>query len=248
MKNQKIKMILVIDVGNTKIKAAVFEQDTLILREELSKDFFLDPLKKILKKNKNIKKTIISSVTNVSEEVILYLQNKTQLLFVTTEMQFPFQNKYETPHTLGIDRKVLVTGAVLKYSNQNVLIIDAGTCITYDFVDANKNYFGGAISPGLAMRYNALNHFTAKLPQLESEYPNSFVGNSTNQSIHSGVVNGILYEMEGFINDYLRQYEHLTIILTGGDTLFLAKRLKNPIFANSNFLLESLNLLYQYNT
>lgn len=241
-------MILVIDVGNTKIKAAVFEQDTLIYREELSKDFFLEPLKKILKKNKTIKKTIISSVANVSEEVILYLQNKTQLLFVTTEMRFPFQNKYETPHTLGIDRKVLVTGAVLKYPNQNVLIIDAGTCITYDFVDANKNYFGGAISPGLAMRYNALNHFTAKLPKLESEYPNSFVGNSTNQSIHSGVVNGILYEMEGFINDYLRQYEHLTIILTGGDTLFLAKRLKNPIFANSNFLLESLNLLYQYNT
>lgn len=241
-------MILVIDIGNTKIKTAVFEQDTLIFKENFSIDIFLQGLKKIFKKNKTIEKTILSAVANVSEEVIAFLQNKTSLFFVTTETSFPFQNKYETPLTLGMDRKVLVTGAVLKYPNQNVLIIDAGTCITYDFVDADKNYFGGAISLGVEMRYKALNHFTAKLPLLKSEYPNSILGNSTNQSIHSGVVNGILYEMDGFINDYLRQYEHLTIILTGGDALFLAKRLKNPIFANSNFLLESLNLLYQYNT
>jgi type III pantothenate kinase len=248
LKNQKIKMILVIDIGNTKIKAAVFEQDTLIFKEEFSKEYFLEELKFFFKKNKIIKKTIISSVANIPEEVIMYLKNKTHLFFVTIETLFPFQNKYETPQTLGIDRKVLVTGAVLKYPNQNVLIIDAGTCITYDFVDDKKNYFGGAISPGISMRYKALNHFTAKLPILEIEDPNSIIGNSTYQSIHSGVVNGILYEMDGFINDYLRHYEHLTIILTGGDALFLAKRLKNPIFANSNFLLESLNLLYQYNT
>ena len=241
-------MVLVIDVGNTKIKAAVFEQDTLILREEITKDFFLKELKKIFKKNKLIQKTIISSVANVSDEILYYLQNKTHLFHVTTETQFPFENKYETPMTLGIDRKVLVTGAVLKYPEQNVLIIDAGTCITYDFVDAHKKYFGGAISPGLTIRYKALNHYTSKLPHLLPEYPNSIIGNSTYQSMHSGVVNGILYEIEGFINDYLRQYEHLTIILTGGDALFLAKRLKNPIFANSNFLLESLNLLYLYNT
>ena len=181
------------------------------------------------------------------KEAIEFLKNKTELVIITQETKFPFINKYQTPITLGLDRKVLVAGAVLKFPKQNCLIIDAGSCITYDFVDANSNYFGGAISPGIQMRYKALNNFTAKLPLLEKEYPLQFIGNSTNQAIHSGVVSGILFEMEGFITSYLREFEYLTIILTGGDTDFLAKRLKNTIFANSNFLLESLNLLHQYN-
>lgn len=241
-------MILVIDIGNTKIKAAVFEQDIMLFRTEFSTAFFLKEVKKILKKYNKTKKTIISSVASTPEEVIRYLQNKTHLFCVSIETHFPFQNKYETPQTLGIDRKVLIAGAVIKYPNQNVLVIDAGTCITYDFVDANSIYYGGAITPGLTMRYKALHHFTAKLPNLDAEYPNSIIGNSTNQSIHSGVVNGILFEIQGFINDYESNFKDLTIILTGGDALFLAKRLKNRIFANSNFLLESLNLLYKYNT
>jgi len=240
-------MILAIDVGNTKIKVAVFEQDTLVFKKDFTNESFLDGMKKILKKYPKSNKTILSSVSTLSEEVILLLKSKTELHIISHESIFPFENKYTTPLTLGMDRKVLVSGAVLKYPNQNCLIIDAGTCITYDFVDTEKNYFGGAISPGIEMRYKALNHFTAKLPKLEFNEPDYFIGDSTNQSMHSGVVNGVLYELEGFINDYLREKKYLTIILTGGDALFLAKRLKNPIFANSNFLLESLNLLYQYN-
>jgi type III pantothenate kinase len=240
-------MILAIDVGNTKIKVAVFEQDTMILKEDYTNETLVEGLKKIFKKFPKSNKTIISSVSNLSEDAFLLLKSKNKLYFLTNESFFPFENKYATPLTLGIDRKVIVSGAVLKYPKQNCLIIDAGTCITYDFVDENKHYFGGAISPGIEMRYKAINYYTAKLPKLDIEEPDSYMGNSTNQSIHSGVVNGVIYEIEGFINDYLKESKYLTIILTGGDALFLAKRLKNPIFANSNFLLESLNLLYQYN-
>ena len=240
-------MIIAIDVGNTKIKVAVFEQDTLILKEEYTNETLLDGVKFFLKKFPKSNKTIISSVSNVLEEVILLLKSETEVHILSNKSDFPFENKYSTPLTLGMDRKVLVSGAVLKFPKQNCLIIDAGSCITYDFVDADKNYFGGAISPGIDMRYKALNNFTAKLPKLELDESEYFIGDSTNQSIHSGVVNGVIYEMEGFINDYLREKKYLTIILTGGDALFLAKRLKNPIFANSNFLMESLNLLHQYN-
>ena len=240
-------MILAIDVGNTKIKVAVFELDTIILKEDFTNETIFEGLKKIYKKFQKCNKTIVSSVSNLSKEVILLLESESKLHFLTSESIFPFNNKYATPLTLGIDRKVIVAGAVLKFPKQNCLIIDAGSCITYDFVDENENYFGGAISPGIEMRYKALNNFTAKLPLLEKEYPSHLIGTSTNQSIHSGIINGVVHEMEGFINDYLRENKYLTIILTGGDALFLAKRLKNPIFANSNFLLESLNLLYQYN-
>ena len=240
-------MILAIDVGNTKIKVAIFELDTMIFKEEYTNETFLEGLKKIYKKFPTSNKTIVSSVSNVSKEVILLLQSKSNVSVLTSESVFPFENKYATPLTLGMDRKVIVAGAALKFPKQNCLIIDAGSCITYDFIDENKNYFGGAISPGIEMRYKALNNFTAKLPLLEKEYPTHTIGNSTNQSIHSGIVNGVVHEIEGFIGDYSRRNKHLTIILTGGDALFLAKRLKNPIFANSNFLLESLNLLYQYN-
>lgn len=126
------------------------------------------------------------------------------------------------------------------------MVIDAGTCVTYDFIDEENNYLGGAIAPGLRLRYEVLHNFTAKLPLLSLESPKDFIGTSTSESIHSGVVNGFAYEIDGFIDEYKARYSNFIIILTGGDTDFLAKRLKNTIFANSNFLLESLNQTFQY--
>ncbi|MEY3501329.1 MAG: Type pantothenate kinase, partial [Bacteroidota bacterium] len=143
---------------------------------------------------------------------------------------------------------------VLTFPNQNRLVIDAGTCITYDFIDENDNYLGGAISPGIRLRYESLHNFTSKLPLLtldsfeeQSNAPNkeNFIGNSTQNAIHSGVLNGTINEINGFIAQYQEVYPKFIIILTGGDTDFLAKRLKNTIFANSNFLLESLNQTFQ---
>ena len=239
-------MILTVDVGNTRIKSAVFENNTLhelfiFDRSELQKKISI-----ILKKYVEIDVLVVASVGNVAFDDFLFLENRLKIEFITHEYHFPFNNKYKTPTTLGIDRMILASGAVLKFPKQNRLVIDAGTCITYDFIDAQDNYLGGAISLGLALRYKSLHNFTAKLPLLELKNPDNFIGNSTPESLHSGVVNGLVFEIEGFINQYESQYSKFTIILTGGDAEFLAKRLKNTIFANSNFLLESLNDIYQY--
>ncbi|MFT7498501.1 MAG: type III pantothenate kinase, partial [Porticoccaceae bacterium] len=145
------------------------------------------------------------------------------------------------------DRIALASASVFKFPNKNVLVIDAGTCITYDFIDKKGVYYGGAIAPGIEMRYKSLYTFTDKLPLLDVTDPKQLTGNSTEESIHSGIVNGILSEIEGMIDRYKEKNKELTVVLTGGDTNFLAKRLKNSIFANPNFLLEGLNNILNYN-
>jgi type III pantothenate kinase len=239
-------MILAVDVGNTRIKAAVFEGSTLLepfvfMKTELEKS-----IQNILNKYKNCSNLVVASVSEIEKQAFSNFEDSINIHFVSHKDSFPFVNGYETPQTLGIDRMVLAAGATLQFPNQNRLVIDAGTCITYDFVDENDNYLGGAISPGLRLRYEALHNYTAKLPLLTLENPKHFTAKSTSESIHSGVVNGLVCEIDGFINQYKAQYSNFIIILTGGDSDFLAKRLKNTIFANSNFLLESLNQTFQY--
>lgn len=239
-------MILTIDIGNTRIKAAVFEHGTALEYFVFDKKELEKKIEKILKKFENCSDLVIASVGDVKKESFLIFEKKLKVHFLSHENVFPFQNKYATPSTLGIDRMVLAAGAVLKFPKKNRLVIDAGTCITYDFIDEMDNYLGGAISPGLRLRYEALHNYTAKLPLLVFEPPKAYIGNSTQQSIHSGVVNGFVYEIDGFIDEYRANFSNFIIILTGGDAEFLAKRLKNTIFANSNFLLESLSQTFQY--
>ncbi|RZK09559.1 MAG: type III pantothenate kinase [Flavobacterium sp.] len=239
-------MILTVDVGNTRIKSAVFENSIILEQFIFDKIELQKKIENILKKYQNITDLVVASVGTISKNDFLQFGNALKINFITHQDQFPFENLYKTPLTLGIDRMVLSAGAVLQFPNQNRLVIDAGTCITYDFVDKGDNYLGGAISPGIRLRYESLHNYTAKLPLLAIENPESFIGNSTHQAIHSGVVNGVANEIDGFINQYKEQYSKFTIILTGGDAVFLAKRLKNTIFANSNFLLESLNYTFQY--
>ncbi|RDI52322.1 type III pantothenate kinase [Flavobacterium glaciei] len=239
-------MILVVDVGNTRIKAAVFEDATLFEIFVFSKIELQKNIKNILKNFEKITDLVVSSVGDVEKQSFLDYNNVLNVHFLSHEDSFPFYNRYSTPKTLGIDRMVLAAGATLVFPNQNRLVIDAGTCVTYDFVDEKNNYLGGAIAPGLRLRYEALHNFTAKLPLLSLESPKDLIGTSTAESIHSGVVNGFVYEIDGFIDEYKARYSNFIIILTGGDTDFLAKRLKNTIFANSNFLLESLNQTFQY--
>ena len=239
-------MILVIDVGNTRIKAAVFEDTTLFEIFVFSKIELQKNIQNILKNFKKITDIVVSSVGDVEKQSFLEYNNVLNVHFLSHEDSFPFHNSYATPKTLGIDRMVLAAGATLRFPNQNRLVIDAGTCVTYDFIDDKNNYLGGAIAPGLRLRYESLHNFTAKLPLLSLESPRDLIGTSTSESIHSGVVNGFVYEIDGFIDEYKARYSNFIIILTGGDTDFLAKRLKNTIFANSNFLLESLNQTFQY--
>mgnify|MGYP000320076597 CR=1 FL=1 len=240
-------MLLAIDVGNTQIKTAVFEQDTLVQKEISSYSDWKNGVENSLKNFPKIENIVVASVGKLQKEDFLSFSESVKLHFISKDSKFPFKNLYGTPNTLGIDRMILASGAVLQFPNKNRLIIDAGTCITYDFVDANNNYLGGAISPGIRLRYEALHNYTAKLPLLTIELPKKIIGNSTNQSIHSGVINGVIMEIDGFINANLGENDNFIIILTGGDAEFLAERLKNTIFANPNFLLESLNQTFQYN-
>ncbi|WP_264520452.1 type III pantothenate kinase [Flavobacterium sp. N1994] len=240
-------MLLTIDVGNTRIKAAVFEQNTLIELFIFEQEALLNKIHFLMHQYPKIVNLVVASVGNVEKDLFLSIEDRVTIHFITHESKFPFTNLYSTPTTLGIDRMVLASGAVLQFPNQNRLVIDAGTCITYDFIDTNDQYLGGAIAPGIRLRYESLHHQTAKLPLLQKKHPEDYIGNSTQESIHSGVINGVAFEIDGFIEQYKTQYAKFIIILTGGDAEFLAMRLKNTIFANSNFLLESLNQTFQYN-
>jgi len=249
------RMLLAIDIGNTRIKAAVFEQNTLLEVVVFSKETLQEKMQSILNAHPTITDLMVASVGEIGTKDFLAWDTTLKIHFVSHTTPFPFQNHYATPQTLGIDRMVLAAGAVLQFPKQNRLVIDAGTCITYDFVDANDLYHGGAIAPGIRLRYESLHRYTANLPLLSVESlpfdehkqaQVNLIGSSTQESIHSGVVNGIVHEIDGFIDAYSAKFSNFIIILTGGDTEFLAKRLKNTIFANSNFLLESLNQTYQY--
>lgn len=241
-------MNLVIDVGNTNVKLAVF-QDFVIIGKRIGK---LESLKKdvavLVKEFKDIKKAIISSVGRLKEKDIQIISKQIEVYTLNKNSKLPFKSKYKTPETLGVDRIALVSASTKFYPNQNVLIIDAGTCITYDFITSENVYLGGAISPGIRLRYQSLNNLTENLPLLEKKAPKNLIGNSSKESIHSGVINGILMEIDGAIQEYNKKNKDLTVILTGGDANFLSKRLKSSIFANLNFLLEGLNFILELNS
>ncbi len=239
-------MTLAIDIGNTRTKAALFEENRLLKTFVIEKIDWKKSIATILHENTKITTIVVSSVGNVTKKDFEEWENRYEVVFLDVHSKFPFTNLYQTPNTLGIDRMLVASGAVLQHPNRNRLVIDAGTCITYDFVNASNEYLGGAISPGIHLRYEALHTFTAKLPLLTMEHPNYFIGNDTKTAIHSGVINGVLNEIKGFITAYEEEYSNFIIILTGGDSEFLANRLKNTIFANPNFLLESLYETYQY--
>lgn len=240
-------MNLIIDVGNTLVKLALFQGDVMVDKKEFPKSKIYSEVKKIVKA-KHPKQAIISSVGKLPEFLVKRLTDLTPILNVDSTVKLPFKNLYKTPLTIGSDRLALAAAAAIQYRNNNVLVIDAGSCITYDFIDKDGNYLGGGISPGLSMRYKALNTFTAKLPLLKPSPPDTLFGDTTLTSIHSGTFGGLLKELDGIISDYKKNYTDLTVILTGGDAKLLANRLKNSIFANSNFLLEGLNSLLEFNT
>ncbi|KAA1243081.1 type III pantothenate kinase [Aquimarina sp. RZ0] len=240
-------MNLVIDIGNTSVKIGVFDKMVLVYKKTLMSNNLSETIPKITRDYPQVEKAIISSVSNVEEKDISMLTDVFDTILLDHTTLMPFANLYATPETLGVDRLALVAASVNQFPEKDVLIIDTGTCITYDFKNNKEEYLGGAIAPGLKLRYTSLNNFTSKLPLLELKLPRNHIGNSTNEAIHSGVVQGVLYEIEGAIAEYCNTYPDLTVILTGGDAHFLSKRLKNSIFATSNFLLEGLNNILAFN-
>jgi len=240
-------MNLIIDAGNTFVKMAVFDNGNMLHIKSKKVSQLVKTVENILVDFPKIQQAIISSVVVLEEHTLQELLKLVSIQILGANTNLPFDNTYATPETLGVDRMALAAAACALFPKRNCLVIDAGTCVTYDLINSKGIYLGGAISPGINMRYKALNNQTSKLPLLEIEEPESLIGNTTASSIHSGVVNGVCAEIDGVIDQYLTRYEDLTVILTGGDSLFLSKRLKNTIFAHSNFLLEGLNYLLDYN-
>ncbi len=240
-------MNLVIDVGNSFVKLAVFQKSELVEKKIVTKPNFEEEIQKFFQQYPKIDHKILSSVSGSSFLIPDFLENDKKLMELNAETPLPFLNRYTTPKSLGNDRKALVAAAAKYFENSNVLVIDAGTCITYDFKNDKNEYLGGAISPGLNMRFKALHTFTANLPELTPSNEVELIGQSTANSMNSGVVHGVSGEIEGFISSYSERFENLEIIFTGGDAQFLSKRLKNGIFANSNFLLEGLNYILEFN-
>ncbi len=235
-------MQLVIDVGNTRVKAGVF--DTTMLKEMvvIDKGRFSEEINR-LAGSLPIKKAIISSVGKLSDKQ----QRSIQLRFPTTILSYttpvPFENLYSTPETLGVDRIGLMAAFAKAYPEQSGLVIDAGSCITYDYMNNKNQYIGGAISPGIRLRYEAMHNYTAKLPLLDIPDNFSLIGETTETAMHSGVIKGVLSEIDGVIEQYKQEYNIQVVVITGGNGEFLSKRLKNSIFAHSNFVLEGLNYI-----
>jgi len=241
-------MNLIIDVGNTFVKFAIYDNGKLKEKVAGNLSDFHTMVLDVFKNYPDINAAITSSVGKLKDSHLKVLRAKVQVLELSHKLKLPFINLYATPKTLGVDRIALVSASVEQFPNNHVLIIDAGTCITYDFINKENEYLGGAISPGIRLRYRTLHNLTANLPLLETKMPQDILGDSTENSIHSGVVHGVLKEIDGVIDDYANKYPDLTVILTGGDTKFLSNQLKNSIFANSNFLLEGLNFILEYNS
>ena len=238
-------MRLLIDSGNTRVKYVVSNQGQWLetgVVEELST---LE--EKLRAKYPALQQLIYSDVRgeHTAEKWQAYFPNFN--VHALKSLPFPFESNYATPATLGDDRLALVAAAVKKYPKQNCLIIDAGSCLTFDLLTAKGVYLGGAISPGIQMRFKALHTFTGKLPLCAPEEQNNAVGTSTQEAIATGVMQGVIYEIEGQINQLSQKYTPLTVILTGGDALHLSKTVKNTIFAEPNFLAEGLDYILEYN-
>ena len=241
-------MKLVIDIGNTLSKIAVFDGTDIVELNTINKisvDYFHNLLGNLL----DIQSSIIAHVADIDVKIINYLASDLNLIVLNETTPLPFINKYETPSSLGYDRIAAVAEASSIFPNDNVLVIDAGSCITYDFITSGKEYMGGGISPGLKMRFSALNTFTGKLPLINS-YPEKsvkLIGTDTKKSILSGVQNGILHEVDGIIDAYKTLFPDLKIVLSGGDYKYFDKTLKNNIFATPNIVLMGLNRILDFN-
>ncbi len=239
-------MNLCIDIGNTLVKIAVFDGDNLI-RQESYKDFDIADVEKI-KMNFGVRRVIISSVKEDNPwfytEMGKLFEKSTILTSVT---KIPITNEYKTPETLGKDRLAVVVGANYLYPQRNLLVIDAGSAITFDFIDDKAAYKGGNIAPGLSMRFRALNEFTRRLPLLGPQNVFPLLGGNTSEAIISGVQNSIIFEVDAYITELGKLYPEVITLITGGDAKFFDNKVKNTIFVIPNLVLIGLNRILNFN-
>ena len=222
---------LVIDIGNSRTKVAIFDDHKLIRKDvldHLSEEVLAEYLKEYA-----VQQSIISSVKDEIKGLENLLANQTNYIRFSSKLNTGVINEYKSPETLGLDRLAGVIGARALFPGKNVLAIDLGTCITYDAISKKGIYRGGSISPGLNMRLQAMHELTGRLPLIRLADYESLEGYDTGTSMLSGAVNGTFAEIMGFIEQYNVQYSQLQVVLCGGDAIFFDTRLKNSIFAHT---------------
>jgi type III pantothenate kinase len=237
---------LTVDCGNTYTKLAVFSQNNQIIN--ILK--FLNTDVEIFNflKQKRFDNAILSSVLKNNDKIIDILQKQSsRFILFNHETLIPIKNLYKTPETLGLDRLAAAVGAYSLFPKNDLLIIDAGSALTIDFVTKNAEYKGGNISPGLNMRFKALNTFTSKLPLVDKNNDYQFLGSDTKSAIIAGVQNSMIAEIDFYIDKFKLKYPELKTIITGGDSFFFEKKLKNTIFVNPELVMEGLNNILIFN-
>ena len=238
---------LIVDIGNSSAKAALFEGDTLI------EDFRVEhkDLRQLFigkASDSTIRAAIVSTVIPLDEEVEQAIKALPYpCLRMSAQLKMPFTIAYKTPDTLGPDRLAAVAEACAQQSGHNLLIIDVGTAITYDLVTADGIYLGGNISPGIGMRFKALNLLTGKLPLVNKEGKRTDIGDTTETAIREGVLQGVDKEIEGYVHEYTAKYPNLLVFLTGGGTFLLDNRVKSRTFADSLLVIKGLNRILKLN-
>lgn len=240
-------MLITIDLGNTFHKAGIFKGDELVRLERYDR-LRLPLLKELLAEFPQVRNGIASSVVHYPPGTKKFLKSRlNHFIELSDSTPLPLINSYTTPATLGHDRLACAVAASALFPGVPCLVINAGTCITYDMVTAQNEYLGGAISPGLQMRLKAMHTFTRKLPFLELQDPESLTGSDTKWSMISGAVNGAVAELTGITAEYTRNYPGLQVILSGGDMDYLDKLLKIRIFALPNIVMTGLKYILEYN-
>jgi type III pantothenate kinase len=239
---------LIVEQGNTTTKVAICNKEGCIEASFVYKDFKPSALSFFFEEY-DLQRGIMSSVIEPEPELLFSLKRfLSYFIFLDGKIPLPVKVQYHTPQTLGKDRLAAVVGASFLHPEKDILVIDAGTAITYELIEASGIYLGGNISPGMSTRFKALNHFTGKLPLVQEEEEEvPLVGFSTKTAIQAGVVKGIIYEMDGYINELRLRYPGLLVFLTGGHSFYFERRLKNTIFANINLVLTGLNRILEYN-
>ncbi len=239
---------LIIDQGNTATKLYVFKNNSIIYTKKF-RNFdtqIIHQIDKIIK-DYLINAAIYSSVSENDKKIIKTLEKVDYHIIFSSSTPIPIENLYKSPQTLGSDRLAGAIGANFLFPNTNLLIIDIGTAITYDFVSEKNQYLGGNISPGPHLRFKALNTFTARLPLVQASYPQNFIGQNTREAILNGVILGIVHEIQGFIQEAEKNFNKLKPILTGGYADFFGKILKNSIFVEINLVPIGLHRVLEYN-
>ena len=236
-----------IDIGNTRTKLGLFEGKELLHSKEFNNSDMANNT--LIFNEYEANNVIISSVNSKVEGHFKNDLGEKNVVYLNHQTSLPIKLLYQSPETLGKDRIASAVAAHSLFPDRNVLSIDAGTCITYDLVNMEGSYLGGAITPGVQMRLKSMNDYTDKLPLVHWDGHNlpKSVGNTTITSMLSGVINGCMGEMKEFIHAYQKQYKKLFIVLTGGDANFFEKALKNGIFADPNLVLIGLNEILLYN-